>query len=155
MNTPTDTLLESIRTIDPDWGKGSEISFLISVIEMLKVRSKSLHDFFQQSDYFFNDPATFNAEELIKGWKDETVNQTIEILLNQMVTIFNWREEDLEKEIKLFAEDRELGLGKIIMPIRLAVCGTLYGPSIFEILELLGRDTSLRRIESALEKLPE
>jgi glutamyl-tRNA synthetase len=122
---------------------------------MLKVRSKSLHDFFQQSDYFFNDPASFTAEELKKGWKDETVNQTIEILLNKMATISNWREEDLEKEIKSFAEDQELGLGKIIMPIRLAVCGTLNGPSIFEILELLGRDTSLRRIETALEKLPE
>ena len=155
MNTPTDMLLESIRTIDPDWGKGSEISFLISIIEMLKVRSKSLHDFFQQSDYFFNDPASFTAEELKKGWKDETVNQTIEILLNKMATISNWREEDLEKEIKSFAEDQELGLGKIIMPIRLAVCGTLNGPSIFEILELIGRDTSLHRIETALEKLPE
>jgi len=155
MNTPTDTLLESIRTIDPDWGKGSEISFLISIIEMLKVRSKSLHDFFQQSDYFFNDPVSFSADELKKGWKDETVNQSIEKLLNQMAAISNWREKDLEKEIKSFAEDQQLGLGKIIMPIRLAVCGTLNGPSIFEILELLGRDTSLRRIETALEKLPE
>ena len=155
MNTPTDALLESIRTIDTDWGKGSEISFLISVIEMLKVRSKSLHEFFQQSDYFFNDPASFNAEELKKGWKDKTVNQTIEKLLNKMAAISNWREGDLEREIKAFSKDHELGLGKIIMPIRLAVCGTLNGPSIFEILELLGRDTSLRRIENALEKLPE
>ena len=111
--------------------------------------------FFNNQVIFFNDPASFTAEELKKGWKDETVNQTIEILLNKMATISNWREEDLEKEIKSFAEDQELGLGKIIMPIRLAVCGTLNGPSIFEILELLGRDTSLRRIETALEKLPE
>ena len=155
MNTPTDMLLESIRTIDPDWGKGSEISFLISIIEMLKLRSKSLHEFFQQSDYFFNDPVSFSAEELKKGWKDDSVNQSIQKLLNQMAKISNWREEDLEKEIKSFAEDQDLGLGKIIMPIRIAVCGTLNGPSIFEILELLGRDTSLRRIETALEKLPE
>ena len=63
--------------------------------------------------------------------------------------------EDLVIFFKAFAEDQELGLGKIIMPIRLAVCGTLNGPSIFEILELLGRDTSLHRIETALEKLPE
>ncbi len=155
MNTPTDMLLESIRTIDPDWGKGSEISFLISIIEMLKLRSKSLHEFFQQSDYFFNDPVSFSAEELKKGWKDDSVNQSIQKLLNQMAKISNWREGDLEKEIKSFAEDQDLGLGKIIMPIRIAVCGTLNGPSIFEILELLGRDTSLRRIETALEKLPE
>ena len=92
---------------------------------------------------------------IINKEKLDIVNQSIEKLLNQMAAISNWREEDLEKEIKLFAEDQELGLGKIIMPIRLAVCGTLNGPSIFEILELLGRDTSLRRIETALEKLPE
>ncbi len=72
-----------------------------------------------------------------------------------MASISNSRDGDLEREIKAFSKDHELGLGKIIMPIRLAVCGTLNGPSIFEILELLGRDTSLRRIETALEKLPE
>jgi len=154
MNTPTDFLLESIRQIHPDWGKGNEISFLISIIELLKVRAKSLNEFVQQSAYFFNDPESYDERGFKKGWKDESVNQTITQFLGQLIETPHWRKEDVEKEFRVFAESNELGLGKIIMPIRMAVCGTLNGPSIFDILELLGRDTCIRRIETALRKLP-
>ena len=48
MNASTEFLLESVRSIHPDWGKGSAISFLISIIELLKVRAKSLTEFINQ-----------------------------------------------------------------------------------------------------------
>mgnify|MGYP006094616617 CR=1 FL=1 len=89
-----------------------------------------------------------------KGWKDETVNQLTSEFLTPLVEIPNWRKEDIETVFKSFSNSKELGLGKIIMPVRLAICGTLNGPSIFDILELLGRDTTIRRIENALKKLP-
>ena len=43
---------------------------------MLKVRSKSLHEFFQQSDYFFNDPVSFSADELKKNEEIKKVKKT-------------------------------------------------------------------------------
>ncbi len=155
MNTPTNTLLASIRSINPDWGKGKEISYLISIIEQLKVRAKSLTEFVIQSEYFFTDPESYDTNGLEKGWKDESVNERITRFLDQLSGIQNWRKEEIESSFKLFATSNELGLGKIIMPIRLAACGTLNGPSIFEILEMLGRDTTIRRINTALEKLPQ
>lgn len=154
MNKSTDFLLAAIRSINPDWGKGSDISFLISVIELLKVRAKSLTEFIQQSEYFFNDPESYDKAGRKKWWKDESANERISIFSQHLDKISNWRKEDLETAFKSFAESNEFGLGSIIMPIRMAVCGTHNGPSIFDILELLGRDTTIRRIETALDKLP-
>lgn len=154
INQTSDFLLESIRQITPDWGKGSDLSFLISILELLKVRAKSINEFVLQSNYFFNDPDSYDKKDVKKGWKDETVNQLTSEFLTPLVKIPNWRKEEIETVFKSFANSKELGLGKIIMPVRLAICGTLNGPSIFDILELLGPDTTIRRIKNALKKLP-
>ncbi|MDC0234908.1 hypothetical protein OAK09_01010 [Candidatus Marinimicrobia bacterium] len=154
MNASTEFLLESIRSIHPDWGKGSAISFLISIIELLKVRAKSLTEFINQSEYFFHDPVSYDKAGLKKWWKDDSANERVSTFLQYCEKISNWRKEDLEIAFKSFAELNECGLGKIIMPIRMAVCGTHNGPSIFEILELLGQDKTIHRIETALDKLP-
>ena len=154
MNASTEFLLESLRSIHPDWGKGSAISFLISIIDLLKVRAKSLTEFINQSEYFFHDPESYDKAGLKKWWKDESANERVSTFLQYCEKISNWRKEDLEIAFKSFAESNECGLGKIIMPIRMAVCGTPNGPSIFEILELLGRDKTIHRIETALDKLP-
>ena len=79
-----------------------------------------------------------------KMWKDEkTTNE--------------WKKNNLleiERRLKLFSEEQSLGLGKVITPIRLAICGTLNGPAVFDILELIGKETTIKRINTALESLP-
>jgi len=82
------------------------------------------------------------------------VNDRIQLLLEKLSKLDSWRKDYLQNSFELFAKENELGLGKIIMPIRLAVCGTLNGPAVYDILELLGRDETLIRINSALKALP-
>ena len=131
MNKSTGFLLDAIREIHPDWGKGSDISFLISILELLKVRAKSLTEFIRQSEYFFYAPKEYDRAGLKKWWKNESVNERITAFLEHMDKVPNWRKEDLETSFKSFAESIEMGLGKIIMPVRMAVCGSPNGPSIF------------------------
>ena len=154
MQTQTDFILDAIRHIDPNWGKGSDISFLVSIIEMLKMRAKSLTEFVAHSKYFFNDPTEYNSEDLTKGWKDESVNERVTLILEKLVNLQIWHKEEIERRLKLFSEAQGLGLGKIITPIRLAICGTLNGPAVFDILELIGKETTIKRINTALESLP-
>ena len=59
---PTDQIIDSIRSINEEWGKGHEISYLITIVEMLKIRAKSLNDFILQSASFFNDPNKYEPE---------------------------------------------------------------------------------------------
>ena len=57
-----------------------------------------------------------------------------------------WSGEHLENWAKFYAEEHGLKLGKLLPPIRAAVCGTLTSPAIFEVLEALGKDETLARI---------
>ena len=154
MQANTDFILESIRRINPNWGKGSDISYLISIIEMLKQRAKSLTEFIAQSHYFFHAPESYDTAGLKRGWPDENVNNRVEDIQSVLNEIFVWRKENIEKALKDYAAARELGMGKIIMPIRLAVSGGLTGPNVFEILDHLGKEDTINRIETALNVLP-
>ena len=153
MKTGTDHIIDKLRSNDPDWGKGSSISYLISIIELLKVRAKSLSEFISQSDYFFSAPS-YDEKVLQKAWNDDSVNNIILLLMDKLSSLDSWQKEDLQENFKSFIKKHDLGLGEIIMPIRLAVCGTLNGPAVYDILELLGKDETLKRINAALKELP-
>lgn len=64
-------------------------------------------------------------------------------------TIEPWTAEQIDKAVHDFAESRELGMGKVAQPLRVAVTGSTVSPSIGDTLELLGRDQTLERIERA------
>ena len=78
----------------------------------------------------------------------------LESLLARINTIDDWRKEEIDKAFKLFADQNQLAMGKITMPIRMAVLGSLSGPSVIEILALIGKKTTIHRLNKALEKLP-
>ena len=61
-----------------------------------------------------------------------------------------WSAEHLENWAKFYAEEQGLKLGKILPPIRAAVCGTTVSPAIFEVLEALGKDETLARIKDSI-----
>ncbi|HZL36838.1 MAG TPA: glutamate--tRNA ligase [Tepidisphaeraceae bacterium] len=63
-----------------------------------------------------------------------------------------WNAAHLEQAVKGFCEQRQLGLGKVAQPIRVAVSGTTVSPPIFETLEFLGKTRTLARIERCLEE---
>jgi glutamyl-tRNA synthetase len=62
-----------------------------------------------------------------------------------------WKAEAIEAAVKGYCEKSGLGLGKVAQPIRVAVSGTTISPPIFQSLELLGREATLKRVDRALE----
>ena len=78
----------------------------------------------------------------------------METLLQHLKIIADWRKEELDKVLKSFVDQNKLTMGKITMPIRMAILGSLSGPSVIEILVLLGKKTTIQRLNRALEKLP-
>lgn len=154
MKTKTDFILKSIRVVDPEWGRGSNISYLIAVIEILKQRAKSLTEFIGQSKYFFQPPDEYDRSGIKKGWPNEEVNERMKKIQFVLEKISLWRRDNIETALKSYAESNGLNMGKIIMPIRLAVSGNLNGPNVFDILSLIGKESIINRIENALKELP-
>ena len=146
------TIFSNIKVINANWGKSESQDFCLGVIELMKSRSKSLVELIEQSDYYFNDPIDFDEKSVRKTWKNETgiIVETVQSILEKHE---NWTTESLEETLKTFMAENDLGFGKVMKPIRLALCGTVNGPSLFSIMSLIGQDTCLRRISHALDTL--
>ena len=154
MNLSSQEIFDALRLIDSSWGKGLDISYLINIIDALKPRSKSLYEFISQSKHFFSSPDTFDQDESQKAWPDNSTTAIVTLSYEYLKTFDSWNSDFIEKEIKKFASENSFGAGKVIMPLRLAVFGSLNGPSLFDIMHILGKNETLSRIQTALSKLP-
>ena len=154
LNLSSHDIFDELRLLDSGWGKGSDISHLINIIDALKPRSKSLNEFISQSKYFFTSPNSFDQDESQKAWPDNSTTAIVTLSYEYLKTFESWNSDFIEKEIKKFASENSFGAGKVIMPLRLAVFGALNGPSLFEIMHILGKNETLSRIQTALSKFP-
>ena len=152
-NKTSQLLLEEIRLLESDWGKNADISQLINIIDALKPRAKSLQEFILKSKYFFISPESFDESEMLKAWPNEFTTEIVGEIEKVLISVESWYTEILEKQIKSFATKNSYGVGKVIMPLRLAVFGSLDGPSVFDIMSILGKSETLNRIHSAISRM--
>ncbi len=74
-------------------------------------------------------------------------------LLSIISSIEDFTVENLQTEIKSWITSKEIGFGKVMMPLRLALVGALQGPEVFDIMYLIGKDESIRRIDNLINTL--
>ena len=113
---------------------------------------RRLEEFVTGCPYFFSDPDSYDEEARKKNWKPETAGWMRD-LLPALLAANPFTTVTLEAIVKEKAGQLGMGAGKLIHPLRLAVSGTSKGPGLFEMMELLGRETCQRRIERAITLL--
>ena len=150
----SDQILKSIYTIDPNWRISVNKKYVLSVIDLMKERIKTLREITQNTNYFFDDPEKYDEKAVRKQWKDVSVNELMEKYVNNFENIDNWNKETIEAKLRKVARVENISAGRIIHPTRLALSGISSGPSLFEMMELLGKDICFRRIQRALSELP-
>jgi glutamyl-tRNA synthetase len=124
--------------------------FLLNVIESMKERVSFIKDFIEKSFYFFEAPDSFDESVIKKRWKNDTPAQLIK-LRDAFIKLENPSKEDFENSLKQTAVHLGIGIGKLIHPLRLAVSGVGSGPGVFDIVDTLGKEETIRRINKALE----
>jgi glutamyl-tRNA synthetase len=67
----------------------------------------------------------------------------------------SWKASDLETVVREFSEAESLGMGKVAQPLRVALTGRTVSPSVFDMMEILGREESLRRIRDCADTIGE
>jgi len=147
-------LLNEIREDDPNWQKHSKDSYIFSVLKLMKIRAKTLNELKEACAYFFSDPKDFDENAIIKRWKDRSVNKLINNFIMRLEKLSNWSQKDLDKSLRDTSQEMAVSAAKLIHPVRLAVSGQSHGPGLFELIELLGKMTTLRRLRKALDVFP-
>ena len=151
MKEDSDKVLNRLASIDPRWSESRSQDYLIKIIDLMKPRSNSLTDLIDQSRYFFSSPKEFDSAQLQKIWKQDTAEIIIE-LKSVLGAINSWVAIELESNFKSFMDQRGFGIGKVMKPMRFLICGSLQGPSLFDLMELIGKEESLKRISYAINE---
>ncbi len=121
-----------------------------NVIELIKERSTFIHDFWEQGSFFYVAPTEYDAKALKKQWKENTPSLMLE-LINVLLNIKKWKAENIKEKLSEWIGGKEIGFGKIMQPLRLSLVGALKGPDLFIMMQMLGKDEVVRRIEKAIK----
>ncbi|MCY0970376.1 glutamate--tRNA ligase [Chryseobacterium wangxinyae] len=134
---------------DSDLNLNIEDEKLLKIIHLMKERATFPKDIYENGKFFFEAPTSYDEKALKKAWNDETSN-----LLTEFAESFNslndFTSENIKQNLHDFAENKGVGMGKVMMPLRLALVGELKGPDVPDILELVGREESTARINNAI-----
>jgi glutamyl-tRNA synthetase len=121
------------------------------IVSSIKERANFVADFWELADYFFVAPTSYD-EKASKNWKEETpvlMKQVIDVL----VSIEDFTSLNIETIVKDWMTTNEIGMGKVMQPLRLSLVGALKGPHLFDIIELIGKEETVKRIEKAIQSL--
>ena len=106
----------------------------------------------EQSGYFFTEPESYDKDARKKAWKENTP-ELLNSYLTDLAKLGDWNRNSLESSLRNIADIAGVGAGRLIHPVRLALSGVSNGPSLFIIMELLGKERCLQRIQTALNLL--
>ena len=128
-----------INTIDKDK--------LNKIIELYKVRIKVFGDFFELTDFFFKDDYMIDEKGQRKYLgKPENIDN-LKLALGELKTLDNFKQDKIEEIYRALAEKHNLKPANIIHPTRMAISGKTKGAGLFELMELLGKDIVIIRLE--------
>ena len=106
-------------------------------------------------DFFFQEPAEYEEKAVKKHWRKAGALDKLETIRETVAAVEPFEHEALHDAYKAKAEEAGVGMGQFIHPTRLALTGKSVGPGLFELAELLGRETCLDRIARAIEYVQE
>lgn len=126
--------------------------YLLAIIALMKERVTFIKDFIDNCKYFYEDPMTFDEAARAKNWTLETAPR-LRAFAERCQSLQEFNAKSIEQELRSEADKQQISASRIIHPLRLAVTGISVGPSLFHLLELLGKETVIRRINYAIEKM--
>jgi glutamyl-tRNA synthetase len=121
------------------------------LVELLRVRARTTDEIVAQAKPYFGEGVTFDDDAVAKQWKDpQLAARLLKAARARLAASPTWAVADLEAALRELATSEGVGAGKLMQPLRVALTGTDVSPGIGDVLELLGRDRSLARIDAAL-----
>jgi len=131
----------------------SSDEYLGRVVELLRSRLHFAHEFVKIGSYFFADPTQYDLDAVRKRWQPDSANLLLEFS-DEISKLAAFTAQEIESALRRVSERHGIFAGKIIHPVRLAATGLSVGPGLFDLLELLGKETVMRRLKKGAKIIP-
>jgi glutamyl-tRNA synthetase len=125
-------------------------AYVLKVIDMVKDRCVLLPDFYDQSAYFFAQPAAYDLNAVKPKWTDAKT-ELFKTFVTQLQQTSSWDAVEMETSFKTLLTEKGFKIGDAMLPFRIMLVGGKFGPHVFDIAVMLGKDETIRRIEKGLE----
>ncbi len=125
-------------------------AYLESVVGLLKDRAKTLDELAEFSHFFVNDDIAYSRKAAAKFLGPGQL-ELLDELAGVLGSIGAWTADAIEAAFTGLLEAKELKLGKLAQPVRVALTGDTVSPGIFELCQVLGRDRTLARLAAVVE----
>ncbi|MEO5648598.1 MAG: glutamate--tRNA ligase [Ginsengibacter sp.] len=120
------------------------------VIGLVKDRCTLLTDFIHQSSFFFKTPETIDIAAIQPKWSEQK-HQFFTDLIRTYGLSDLWQHDELEKEFKELAAAAHIKPGEVLFLFRVMLVGGKYGPGVFDIASVIGKEETIKRITNALQ----
>ena len=147
---PVEELAKQLLPFVPNAGSGR----MLQVTPLIQERIKLLSDVSTAADFFFLDELPpYPSAELIPQKGDAAMALTVLERARDVLATVEFNHAALDQALRAASQDLKIIPGQMFQPIRVAVCGRKNAPPLFETLEVLGRETTLKRIDVAHAQL--
>lgn len=143
-------LAKMVRPIIEANGHNPSQVFLEQFCGLMKERVTLLPEFWEKGYYFFESIKEYEGKPIRKKWKPDR-RAKFETLRNAINGVADFKADTIETVVKAFVEESELGFGNVLPILRIGVSGTMKGPSIYEIIALVGKEETDARLVTAFD----
>lgn len=137
-------IIEEGQSLNKEW--------LSKAITPLKERSKTLTELANSLRYYFADDVEYNEKAKAKFLNEGSRDLLIE-LKDKLMVVRDFSAEEIEKVFRAIIEKHNVKLGNLAQPVRVAITGSTESPGIFEVLEIMGKEKTLKRLEKAINTI--
>lgn len=143
-------LIEARYVLKQNGIETNDDAYLEKIISLVKDRCTLLADFWSNSFFFFSAPKEIDFSS-VKGKWTEGKAEFFKTFSKSMRSVTDWKASSLENLFKQLAEQANIKAGELQLPMRLMLVGGKFGPPVFEIAEVLGKEETVNRIDYALD----
>jgi len=129
-----------------------ELSKIEKVVSLVKERANFVNELWDQSNFFFVAPTQYDSKTIQKRWKSETPSQLTE-LIEVLAVIDDFSPEHTEEIVKEWITSKEYNLGGVMNAFRLSIVGEPKGPHMFDIIAVIGKEETIKRLKRAIETI--
>jgi len=133
-------------------GITADDAYLAKVAGLIKERITLLPDFWEQGKFFFQTPETIDTTGVKEKWNEAKTN-FFKSWLAQLDSVTEWEHTALEQNFNELLTAQGLKKGDALLPLRIMLVGGKFGPGVFDIAAMIGKDETVKRINAVLEQL--
>jgi glutamyl-tRNA synthetase len=154
--TPPEKLLQHLRAYLKAVNSpvnSAEDELLLKIIKLCE-GARTLADIERKSRFLFlsNNEIEYDNKAVKKVLLKNDGLAVLTIVRDKLAAMEQFTEKAIEDMLRCLAEEKQVGLGKVAQPVRVAICGTTVSLPIFESVQMLGKEDTLTRIDTTLKK---